>query len=276
MKISQRLSAAILASLVILFLSGCAKTHKIAITAHRGYWKCEEAKGAQNSVASFRLAQEFGLWGSEFDVRLTKDDKVVVNHDEDINGKRVRDFDYEEIKDEKLSNGESLCTLEDYFEQGTKSKYSVLVLELKPMGSDDADEILIQKNLQTLKDFGLDDPDKVIFISFSLYSCKRIAELCPGFTNQYLSGDIAPSELNAMGINGIDYEQGVFFEHPEWVKEAHNLGMSVNVWTVDSEENMVRLADLGVDCITTNEPALCRKVLGKAELRKTRKSREIK
>ena len=84
MKGSFRVLAA--AAALILLLTGCAKTHKTAITAHRGYWKCEEAKNAQNSIASFRLAQEYGLWGSEFDVRLTKDDVVVVNHDSDING----------------------------------------------------------------------------------------------------------------------------------------------------------------------------------------------
>ena len=274
MKGSFRVLAA--AAALILLLTGCAKTHKTAITAHRGYWKCEEANNAQNSIASFRLAQEYGLWGSEFDVRLTKDDVVVVNHDSDINGKVVRDHNYDDIKDELLSNGEKICTLEQYFEQGKKSGKTVLVLEIKPMGNDAADEVLLNKCIEALKDCGLFNPKRVIFISFSLYICKRIAELCPEFTNQYLEGDLAPSELKAMGINGIDYEQGVFFEHPEWVKEAHDLGMSVNVWTVNSEEDMRRLADLGVDCITTNEPALCRKVLGAAELRKTRKSREIK
>ncbi len=274
MKDSLRTLAA--AAALILLLTGCSKTHKTAITAHRGYWKCEEAAGAQNSVAAFRLAQEYGLWGSEFDVRLTKDDKVVVNHDDDINGKKVRDYLWVDLKDEKLSNGETLCTLEDYFAQGQKCKTTVLVLEFKHMGDDAADEVLVQKSIQALKDFGLYNPKRVIFISFSLYTCKRIAELCPEFTNQYLSGDIAPKDLKAMGINGIDYEQGVFFKNPGWVKEAHDLGMSVNVWTVNSEENMRKLADMGVDCITTNEPALCRKVLGKSEAVKTKKSREIK
>ena len=110
MKGSFRVLAA--AAALILLLTGCAKTHKTAITAHRGYWKCEEAKNAQNSIASFRLAQEYGLWGSEFDVRLTKDNVVVVNHDSDINGKVVRDHNYDDIKDELLSNGEKICTLE--------------------------------------------------------------------------------------------------------------------------------------------------------------------
>jgi glycerophosphoryl diester phosphodiesterase len=52
------------------------------------------------------------------------------------------------------------------------------------------------------------------------------------------------------------------------VKEAHDLGMSVNVWTVNKEKDIKAMIDLGVDCITTNDPALVRKLLGKRENQK--------
>ena len=55
--------------------------------------------------------------------------------------------------------------------------------------------------------------------------------------------------------------------HPEWVKDAHDLGMSVNVWTVNKEEDIRAMIDCGVDCITTNEPELVRQILGERELR---------
>ena len=87
------------------------------------------------------------------------------------------------------------------------------------------------------------------------------ARLAPGFTVQYLEGDVAPSVLHAEGINGIDYHYNVFYKHPEWVKEAHELGMSVNVWTVDRKEDIEKMRDLGVDQITTNDPALTHKIL---------------
>ena len=48
---------------------------------------------------------------------------------------------------------------------------------------------------------------------------------------------------------------------PEWVKEAHDLGMSVNVWTVDNPEDIRAMRDLGVDQITTDKPALAREIL---------------
>ena len=43
------------------------------IVAHRGFWNCEEAGYAKNSIAALRCAQEAGLWGSEFDVNITAD-----------------------------------------------------------------------------------------------------------------------------------------------------------------------------------------------------------
>ena len=53
----------------------------------------------------------------------------------------------------------------------------------------------------------------------------------------------------------------MFKKHPEWVKEAHDLGMSVNVWTVDNPEDIRAMRDLGVDQITTDKPALARDIL---------------
>lgn len=45
-----------------------------------------------------------------------------------------------------------------------------------------------------------------------------------------------------------------FEKHPEWVKEAHELGMKVNVWTVNNEKDMKKMIDLNVDYITTDQP----------------------
>ena len=45
------------------------------------------------------------------------------------------------------------------------------------------------------------------------------------------------------------------------MKEAHDLGMSVNVWTVDGADDIRRMRDLGVDQITTNDPALVQQIL---------------
>ena len=77
----------------------------------------------------------------------------------------------------------------------------------------------------------------------------------------YLDGDLAPKKLKALGLAGADYHYNVIYKNPEWVKQAHDLGLKVNVWTVDKIEDMKKLIDMGVDFITTNEPELLKDVL---------------
>ena len=237
---------------------------KVAITAHRGYWNCEEAGYAENSIKSLELAQKNHFWGSEFDVHITSDLVLVVHHDATIKGKSIHTHDYADFKDYRLKNGEKLPTLDEYLTQGEKGG-TVLVFELKKQIDKAHEDYMVDKSIEALKAHGLFDPKKVIFISFSRNICERIAALCPGFTNQYLEKDLTPDEVIAKGINGIDYHQSAFVEHPEWVGQAHKNKMSVNVWTVNKKEDIQKMIDLGVDCITTNEPLLVRELLGGKE-----------
>ena len=227
------------------------------IVAHRGYWK----DNAENSIASLRQAQEFGCWGSEFDLHLTADNVVVVNHDGIIGATHIQKSTVEEVRDNVLKNGEMVSTLDEYLAQGAKNKECVLVLELKPHANTLREDILVDACIDELKKHKLLDPDRVVFISFSYYICKELARKCPGFTVQYLEGDKSPAQVHADGINGIDYHYSHFKKHPEWVKEAHELGMSVNAWTVDKADDIRLMRNLGVDQITTNDPALTREIL---------------
>ena len=244
---------------------------KTQVVAHRGYWE----DNAENSIASLRKAQDFGCWGSEFDIHLTADGVPVVHHDRNIGELDIQKSNYDEIRHHHLANGEHVPTLIEYMAQATRSRECLPVLELKPQTTVEREDELIDKCLAALKpaparnvppEFAsfarrASEPTKVAFISFSHHICQELAKKAPGYTVQYLGGDIAPSVLHAEGINGIDYEVNVFYKHPEWVKEAHDLGMSVNVWTVDDPKDIRAMRDLGVDQITTNKPALTRDIL---------------
>ncbi len=249
----------------LLVLSGCAKENKTAIVAHTGFWKCEQAGQASNSVASLTAAQDNAFWGSECDINLTADDVIVVAHGPKFQDVSLRENSYADtLRFLSLKNGETLPTLDQYLDQTAKSP-TVLVLELKKQLDTDRENLMTDKAIEALKAHGLYDPKRVIFISFSMNICKKIAKEHPAFTNQYLNGDVAPADLHKDGINGIDYNYKVLHEHPEWIREAQDLGMSVNVWTIDKEEQIQEMIDLGVDQITTNEPLLTRKLLGEKE-----------
>ena len=258
--------------LPILLLAFCLvaaaqNDNPVAITAHRGHWTATDAGRAQNSIAALREAQRFGCWGSELDVHLSADSIVVVNHDRTRGLRDIQKTPYSKLRNLLLSNGEPLPTLCEYLAQALVSDKTVLVLELKSQYSEERENLLIDKAIEALKMYNLFDPAKVIFISFSHHICRRLVEAAPGFTNQYLSGDVRPEDLYREGINGIDYHYSHFDKHPDWVEEAHRYGMSVNVWTVDKEEDIRRMIDLGVDCITTNNPPLVRSLLGAREQR---------
>ena len=225
------------------------------VCAHRGYWQCQEAGYAQNSIAALRAAQDAGFWGSEFDVHLTADSVVVVNHDPSIAGIPIHTSTYRQLLGARLPNGETIPTLNEYLHQGAKSA-CMMVLEVKPQDTVEATLELTRRCVWQLRAHGLLDPERVMFISFSYDACKWIAANLPGFGNQYLEGVVEPEQIHADGINGIDYNWVAFHKHPDWVERAHALGLTVNVWTVDSPEEMKYLKDLGVDVITTNRPDL--------------------
>ena len=246
---------------LLLLLTGCllaACGQEAApgpqVVAHRGYWKTEGS--AQNSISSLLNAGEIGAYGSEFDVNLTADDQLVVNHDFSFKGFEICETPLAVLRGDtlRLDNGELIPTLDEYLEASLRYPDMKLVFELKSEGDPAYEAVAIPKSIEAIRRYGVQD--RVEFISFSLSACREFARLMPKNRVEYLGGEIAPAELHDMGITGIDYHYSVFDEHPEWVEEAHKLGMIVNAWTVNKEEDIHRMLDLGVDHITTNEPLL--------------------
>lgn len=234
-------------ALVACFIGIQAQTQVIA---HRGFWKTEGS--AQNSIMALEKAAEAQLYGSEFDVLMTADGKVVVNHDSSIEGMVIAETPYKKLKNIRIKNGEKLPTLKNYLKKGKKLDIQ-LILEAKPLPTKEMEDEAIAKMVKMVKKMGLEK--QVEYISFSLNMCEQLAKLTPKSEIAYLEGNIAPSELKKKGINGIDYHLNVILnKHPEWVEEAHRLGMKVNVWTVNNESDMKKLIDMKVDYITTDQP----------------------
>ena len=62
---------------------------QVKVVAHRGYWKTEGS--AQNSLSSLIKADSIKCFGSEFDVWLTADGKLVVDHDKTFKGANMEE-----------------------------------------------------------------------------------------------------------------------------------------------------------------------------------------
>ena len=90
---------------------------KMAIVAHRGFWKSEAGGMSENSIASLKAAQDNGFWGSECDIHIPSDDVVLVNHNDDIAGKLIETHKYADFQEDLLPNGEKRPTLDEYLDQ---------------------------------------------------------------------------------------------------------------------------------------------------------------
>ncbi len=263
----RALCAILSAVLIVSLFSSCKqKTEepKIKMITHKGYWTAPEAKDAQNSILAFKLAQDLEVWGSEFDVNITKDHRLIVNHDGDINGKIIKECTYDELKDERLSDGSPVATLDDYFELG-RTRKTVLELELKSCGSEELDSIATVRTLELMKKYELYDPKRVEFQAFSLKVCKLLAQIAPEFSCLYLSGNLSPEEVEKEGLNGVAYSKKVFREHPEWVKDFIARGIKTDIWVINDPEEAKEFIEMGLEQIETDQPLMLREVLGDRE-----------
>ncbi len=236
----------VMAAACLMTLAAAAQTK---IVAHRGYWDC--AGSAQNSITSLKLADKIGCYGSEFDVHLTKDGVIVVHHDQNVGKIDIQTSTYKALKKERLRNGEKLPTLEQYLDAG-KDLSCKLVLEIKRQMVQSHEDSLVRQCVDLVKSKGL--TDRIVWISFSGKACELLHQLLPDAHIQYLLGDWDPKTIKAKGLSGIDYEQKVLALHPEWIKECHDLGLVVNVWTVNDLNTINQFIKAGVDFITTNAP----------------------
>lgn len=242
---------------ILCFISLYSYAQVTQVVAHRGYW--DTPNNNQNSITALKCAQSIPVYGSEFDVNMTSDGVMIVSHGPKLETiADVQKASYKEVKKLRLKNGEKVPTLKEYLKQGKKGDIK-LIFELKVHPAGEKENIAVKKSADMVKKMKLQD--KVEFISFSLEACKQLARLIPECRVQYLSGKIPPKELKEMGIMGLDYHYSQIQKNPQWIEEAHKLGMIVNVWTVNKPELIKEMIDLKVDFITTDAPELVLEML---------------
>lgn len=227
---------------------------KNPVVAHRGAFKAKSLP--ENSIVGLRNAIDMRCTGSEFDVWMTADDSLVVNHDPKFHELPIEQTKYADLLQFTLSNGEKIPTLQEYLSEGLKNnKATRLVLEIKPSTvSKERGRIVAEKawkQVQVLK-----AAHATTYISFDLGILTRILELEPKAPTQYLNGDKTPEELKALGVIGADYHFSVFKKNPDWIERAKANGIILNAWTVNSKDDLKWALENRFDFITTNEPEL--------------------
>jgi glycerophosphoryl diester phosphodiesterase len=222
------------------------------VIAHRGAFK--KNGFPENSIASLREAIRLGCTGSEFDVRMTADEVLVVNHDPHHGGMDIESTSYAQLRSHRLSNGEEIPTLEAYLRAGLQDNKSTrLVLEIKPSPAGKArGQLLAQRVWEQVKKSEADA--WVEYISFDYAILTKLIEMDSTVVSHYLNGEKSPADLQAAGIKGLDYNYKVYQQNPQWINEAKALGLILNVWTVNEPSQVEWCIRQGFDFITTNEP----------------------
>jgi glycerophosphoryl diester phosphodiesterase len=224
------------------------------VIAHRGAFK--KNNFPENSIAALREAIRLQCTGSEFDVRMSADDTLLINHDPHYQKLEIEKTSYQELSKVLLSNGETLPTLRQYLLAGLKDNNRTrLVVEIKPSGiSQERGKAIAEKAVRLVED--LKAENMVVYISFDHDILKAVKAMNSKASVQYLNGDRTPKQLKEDGIDGADYNISVFRKFPDWIPMAKEKGIILNAWTVNTREDMQWLLDNNFNFITTNEPEL--------------------
>lgn len=224
------------------------------VVAHRGLSGLE----TENTNAAFVAAGNRSYYGIETDIHKTADGKFVVNHDNDLNRVAGENICVESVSLSVLQNvvlfdkdgtknREDLrpCTLENYI--SICKKYDKhCVLELK---SDFTDEETA-RFVDIIKNYGY--LENTTFISFNYQNLLKVRSILPEQSAQFLFCEFTEGTIEKLIADKIDVDVYFGALNKQTVDILHDAGLKVNCWTVDKKEDAERLAEWGVDYITSN------------------------
>lgn len=228
--------------------------------AHRGF----SGVYPENTMLAFSKAVELGVDGIELDVHFTKDQKLVIIHDETLirtSGKKGSTLDYtlDEITkiEANLTHPEHKGTFIPSFEEYCDfiSKTDVVTnVEIKTdncyyLGIEEAVKEMIEKYKLT---------EKVIISSFNWLSVVKFKKICPHIECGLLREGHHTSFVGSLAKSlGFEYYHPDFkFLNEETVKECFDNGIGINTWTVNKQEDILRMKELGVTACISNFPDL--------------------
>lgn len=224
------------------------------LIAHRGLSGIE----TENTNSAFVAAGNRSYFGIETDIYRTSDGKFAINHDGNLKRISGDDIAVEGVSLDtlqsvvlfdklggKLRRDIRVSSLEEYLFICKKYEKHA-VLELK---SDFTDEE-IEKIIEIIRSF--DYLDHLTFISFKYSNLEKVRQILPTQSAQFLFSTWSEETFEKLLKAKIDIDSNHNAITEEIIKRAHEAGLTVNVWTVDSPERAELLASYGIDFITTN------------------------
>lgn len=215
-----------------------------------------------NTLASLRRAVEAGADMLEVDVRRTRDDRLVLDHESVhlLDGVEVplRDRGFAHWRTHGGDWGQELTTLEDAFALASEAGVG-LMLDFKEPGT----ETLLARAIRR-SGFALD----ALVVAGAPAASRRILRGLDPRIPLSLTLDmdeahlITPALLLALDTQAVTWHHRLLT--PALVDILHRREKIVYAWTVDLSEDVRRMRELGVDGIITNSPDQVRGASGPA------------
>ncbi len=222
------------------------------VLAHRGAHQMER----ENTIGAFSAAAALGVDGVELDVRRTLDGVLVVHHDPSVGGNVI-------ARSESQVLPEYVPTLEASLEALASVSVNIEIknLEHESEPTYDSTGDFARQVVSVLHRLGRSDD--VLISSFDLATCAVVRNFDRALGVAWLLWDrdlaSAMIEAHVLGLNAVNPHFSLV--GPTTVDEARALSLDVNVWTVNQETDLQRMASLGVASVITNEPALALRLL---------------
>jgi glycerophosphoryl diester phosphodiesterase len=236
---------------------------KMVNVAHRG----ASGHAPENTMAAFQKGFEMKADYIEIDVQMTKDGELVAIHDTTVdrttNGTgAVGDLTFEEIRQLDAGSwfgpefaGEKVPTFEEILD-GFRGKTGVLIElkapELYPGIEEKVAEALIERNMHRPNNA------KIIIQSFNHESMQTSKELLPNIPHGVLAGmswaNVTDEQLAEFATYADYFNPNMNIVTHELVAGVHAADMKIFPYTSRSQEQALRLFDLGVDGIITDFP----------------------
>ena len=238
------------------------------IIAHRG----ASVSAPENTLAAFQLAYDQKADGIELDVMLSADKELIVSHDNSVDRTTdghgtISTMSLAELKvlnaaakfKAGWSKPEPIPLLGEVFD--LLGKKMLINVELKNLNAPFND--LTQRVIALVEDHGLEET--VLLSSFNPINL-QVAKRCNPKIKRGLLTEVGKRGSLLRGALGKAFHYDALHPYFEDVdldlmRRLHGKRKQVNPWTVDDPQDLLRLKDLGVDMIITNDPLKARQVL---------------
>ena len=228
------------------------------IYAHRG----ASGYAPENTLEAFELAARMGADGVELDVHIARDGELVVAHDEAVdrvaNGSglicRMTTAELKRLRFNRTHPEYERATIPTLREVFELLKPTGLKINVELKNSYIVYENLEEKCLKLADDMGMSD--RILYSSFNHHSMLRMKAIDQSIPCGLLYEATMIESWNyahRLGVNAI-HPHFSELQVKDEVSQAHALGLDVNVWTVNEEEDIIYCLRAGADIIIGNYP----------------------